>query len=473
MARLPREADVVGKINLLNAKTRTLYRTIAGRRLIVKTVIRFAIVLGIVFTPAAVFAQQEEKITLSTYYPAPYGEYESLSVDDPTTTGTGNDFTTATPGQFVVEKNVGIATMPVADRTLVAKGPVQINALADTGDTPYMFFNDSTGANTEIKFDMSYGAAQADPDYFRMRAVEGANAYEVLKINTSSGRVAIGPGSDNLTNPLSHILDVNGNIRVVGRMYSDTIDTDIPDDPNTPEDESTQEVIIKKRPRIFFTDSQDNTWGGIGMCGRTSNAYTYLGLWTQGGWGLKVHRTSADVFLPHASGGSYEYLLGLSASDKIVKFKPETMKTGTQPDKVLGLDDSGNLIKIPNDYYELSGSSLRYKRDIKDLVVDPENVLKLSPVSFVWKESGKADIGLIAEDVDGTIKDLATYDAEGKPDGVKYNKVPLYLLELAKKQQAEIAGQRNEIKELQAKAQEQQAQIDELVKQVKSLQDKK
>jgi hypothetical protein len=48
-------------------------------------------------------AEAEEKITLSTYYPAPYGEYNSLSV--------GNGYAAPlTDGNLIVEGNVGIGT---------------------------------------------------------------------------------------------------------------------------------------------------------------------------------------------------------------------------------------------------------------------------------------------------------------------------------------------------------------------------
>jgi len=57
---------------------------------------------------------------------------------------------------------------------------------------------------------------------------------------------------------------------------------------------------------------------------------------------------------------------------------------------------------------------------------------------------------LIAEEVDRAIKDLVIYDKEGKPNSVKYDKVPLYLLEALKEQQKEIDNLKAQIKALQA-----------------------
>jgi hypothetical protein len=44
-------------------------------------------------------------------------------------------------------------------------------------------------------------------------------------------------------------------------------------------------------------------------------------------------------------------------------------------------------------------SSLRFKQDVEPLRNAQEVVARLQGVSFVWKETGKASVGLIAEEV--------------------------------------------------------------------------
>jgi hypothetical protein len=105
------------------------------------------------------------------------------------------------------------------------------------------------------------------------------------------------------------------------------------------------------------------------------------------------------------------------------------------------INSDGDLVKEGT-------SSKRYKKDIKDLKVNILNILKLRAVSYKWKESGKEDIGLIAEEVAELIPDLVIYDEEGRPDAVKYNKLPIYLLELIKEQQEKIDEQQKQIEEL-------------------------
>jgi len=105
---------------------------------------------------------------------------------------------------------------------------------------------------------------------------------------------------------------------------------------------------------------------------------------------------------------------------------------GIAPVYDVKVDTNGHLFKVT--------SSKRYKNRIKDLQVDPDSVCALRPVEFEWKGSGDRDIGLIAEEVDGVARDLVTYDKEGRPDAVKYDRVALYLLTVVKAQQQKITA---------------------------------
>jgi hypothetical protein len=104
---------------------------------------------------------------------------------------------------------------------------------------------------------------------------------------------------------------------------------------------------------------------------------------------------------------------------------------GTDPGGTVGVlvDDNGVLYK--------SSSSIRYKKNVKDLKIDLNDILGLQSVRFEWKNSGKEDIGLIAEDVDQVIPDLVSYNQQGKPNGVRYEKLSVYLLEALKELKAE------------------------------------
>lgn len=99
------------------------------------------------------------------------------------------------------------------------------------------------------------------------------------------------------------------------------------------------------------------------------------------------------------------------------------------------IDGSGYLVQGAQ-----VGSSLRYKTAVRDLDGNVNAVLDLRPVRFDWKADGKADIGLIAEEVANVLPDLVLPDDQGRPNGVKYDRVPMYLLKVIRTQQSQIAA---------------------------------
>ena len=109
------------------------------------------------------------------------------------------------------------------------------------------------------------------------------------------------------------------------------------------------------------------------------------------------------------------------------------------------VDANGVLYKKP------LFSSKRYKKNIREIEINPEDILKLQIVRFEWKESGKEDVGLIAEEVDKAVPDLVIYDDQGRPNGVRYNKLVLYLLETVKDLKAENDALKSRIEELESR----------------------
>jgi hypothetical protein len=97
------------------------------------------------------------------------------------------------------------------------------------------------------------------------------------------------------------------------------------------------------------------------------------------------------------------------------------------------VDANGKLL------YRIQISSKRYKTNIEDLELNTDAVLRIRPVSFRYKSSGRQDIGLIAEEVAEHLPDLVIYDEAGRPQAVKYDRVALYLLQAVKAQQERLA----------------------------------
>lgn len=97
-------------------------------------------------------------------------------------------------------------------------------------------------------------------------------------------------------------------------------------------------------------------------------------------------------------------------------------------------------------------SSLRYKENIKDMGSYSEDILKLRPVTFVFKNSAaKAlQVGLIAEEVEKVMPRMTVYE-NGKPETVKYHDLPVLLLNEFQKQAHIIKSLQEKIDKLERK----------------------
>ncbi len=121
-------------------------------------------------------------------------------------------------------------------------------------------------------------------------------------------------------------------------------------------------------------------------------------------------------------------------------------------------------------------SSARFKENIKDMNSDSDVLMKLRPVSFVYKdEYGNGDksiqYGLIAEEVAALAPNLVAFDKDDKPYTVYYHRVNAMLLNEVQKQYKIITNQESSIT-LQSKLIEKQANtIIELQKEISKLKD--
>lgn len=107
---------------------------------------------------------------------------------------------------------------------------------------------------------------------------------------------------------------------------------------------------------------------------------------------------------------------------------------------------SGTPLVISSGEVKKQSSSRRYKDRIRPLGKDLDEVLDLRPVKFRYAPEkggdGSEDIGLIAEEVEEVLPDLVIYGeneaGEVQAEGVKYDRLSLYLLEVVKKQNQKI-----------------------------------
>ncbi len=104
-------------------------------------------------------------------------------------------------------------------------------------------------------------------------------------------------------------------------------------------------------------------------------------------------------------------------------------------------------------------SSLRFKESVHDMGDSTHDLMKLRPVTFLYKPEYDRErtlqYGLIAEEVAKVYPELVAYDKDGQPYTVKYQYLAPMLLNELQKQHAVVAAQQDVI-------QTQQEQIDEM-----------
>jgi endosialidase-like protein len=90
------------------------------------------------------------------------------------------------------------------------------------------------------------------------------------------------------------------------------------------------------------------------------------------------------------------------------------------------------------DILSCGASSLRLKTNVQPYLSGLSIIRELRPISFNWKEDGRPDIGLGAEDVAEVAPSLTLTDSDGQIAGVKYEQLNLLLINAVKEQQAQI-----------------------------------
>jgi len=91
-------------------------------------------------------------------------------------------------------------------------------------------------------------------------------------------------------------------------------------------------------------------------------------------------------------------------------------------------------------------SSIRYKENVEPLTNHFEILDGLEAVRYDWKESGKPDVGFIAEEVQKVLPELVAVE-DGEVQGMNYSKITAVLVNIVKDQQKQI----DELRELLTK----------------------
>jgi hypothetical protein len=104
--------------------------------------------------------------------------------------------------------------------------------------------------------------------------------------------------------------------------------------------------------------------------------------------------------------------------------------------------EAGNILA-------LCSSSIRYKENVKNFDRGLDDLMRMRPVKFKWKDRDENDFGLIAEEMSDIDPLYVTYH-DGRIQGVKYSQLTAVIINAVKEQQEEIADLKQQIADLKA-----------------------
>ena len=144
---------------------------------------------------------------------------------------------------------------------------------------------------------------------------------------------------------------------------------------------------------------------------------------------------------------------GAAADDSVIRigdFQGQTFIAG-----ISGVNVSGVPVLVSSSgQLGIASSSRRYKEDIQDMGDESLGLLRLRPVTFRYKQpfpdgAKPVQYGLIAEEVAEVYPDLVAHSADGRIETVKYQVLDSMLLNEVQRQNAQLSGQKEEIRSLQ------------------------
>ena len=196
-----------------------------------------------------------------------------------------------------------------------------------------------------------------------------------------------------------------------------------------------------------------NKYGYLGVYSYSSD--NYLSLAAQTGTDLYLH-TPEDLWIvadqikaPDGAVGAPIYSFSSDPNTGVYQYADDQIGfaagggayfvvTTSGPYAVLAVG-SGTPVEISGSGQLLKDtSSIRYKDNVQDLVVDSSQIDQLRPVKFKFKGQDRLQTGLIAEEVNEIYPELINYDTEGRPESIKYNGLSVMLLAEVKKLQQEL-----------------------------------
>lgn len=220
--------------------------------------------------------------------------------------------------------------------------------------------------------------------------------------------------------------------------------------------DGTSNTFFGSKAGIANTIGEDNTFAGFdaGKTNTTGARITLVGADADVGnaglsnataIGAKAFVATSNSLVLGSISGSNGALFNTNVGIGTTAPNDRLHVNGVIRVEVLGLGGTTSLCRNANEQISNCSSSLRYKTDIAPFASGLNLINQLKPISFAWKNGGMRDLGLGAEDVAAVEPLLVTYNETGEVEGVKYDRVPIVLLNAVKEQQALIEQQTKQL----------------------------
>jgi trimeric autotransporter adhesin len=424
-------------------------------------------------------ATAQEKITLSTYYPAPYGEYDGLTAYSmgigtypypPGEAGKGN---------LVVEGKIGIGTDDPQAILDVRQNDALINGLTIGRGAGNIISNTANGYRA--LYSNTTGVANTANGYYALYSNttghgNTANGCQALYANTTGHSNTANGVSALRSNTTGHYNTANGYLALYRNTtgYSNTANGYLALYRNTTGYSNTANgyyALLRNTAGHYNTANgisalRSNTTGHY----NTANGYYALGLNTTG------HSNTANGYyaLLRNTTGRYNTAVGSNAGPASgYSNLSNTTAIGNGAQVTLS-----NHVRIGNSSVTSIGgyrawtnlSDARFKKDIKENVPGLDFILKIKPITFHWdmaklnefegkeydessKEKEKIQYtGFIAQEVEAVAEEIGyDFSAVEKPKNEKnqymlsYAEFTVPLVKAVQQQQAEINTLKSEI----------------------------
>ncbi len=182
---------------------------------------------------------------------------------------------------------------------------------------------------------------------------------------------------------------------------------------------------------LYSNTAGQNTALGLSSLFKNTTGQNNIGVGVNGGYNLSTGNNNIDV------GNA-----GIAAESNTIRLGTQGTQTATYIAGITGTAlTGGDVVVNGSGRLGVVVSSSRYKRDIKDMGDSTDGLIKLRPVTFIYKgdQQSVKQYGLVAEEVDQVYPELVVHDADGKVELVRYSMLTSMLLNELQKQTEKVS----------------------------------